>query len=365
MVKIPDVMSYARVATRILDKRGTPLHLIFFITNKCDFSCQHCFLIANGELNNKSRSILSLDEIEKITRSVPNLTALSLTGGEPFLRKDFRDIVMSFVRHTNLKSLTSVTNGVKLERILPQIEPILRDTELNIFITVSLDGSEAAHNEIRQKPNAYARSISTIRELKKLREKYPRFAVGVNSTYIGTNYADLMELYDDLEEVQPHYLTLNLMRGVDWQDRPPKLSTDDYRRLNARKNALMDRLDQTRTLIQIILRAKDEVMTELVANTYDQNASLFPCYGGQLFGVMKDNGDVFPCEQLSAPFGNVRTADYDFMRVWESGTAKAERQKIKAGKCHCTYECSMSPNILFNPKMYPQLGKAFIRQNLG
>ena len=52
-------------------------------------------------------------------------------------------------------------------------------------------------------------------------------------------------------------------------------------------------------------------------------------------------------------------------RARNVGAAKAERQKIKAGKCHCTYECSMSPNILFNPKMYPQLGKAFIRQNLG
>jgi len=75
----------------------------------------------------------------------------------------------------------------------------------------------------------------------------------VNSTYIGTNYADLMELYDDLEEVQPHYLTLNLMRGVDWQDRPPKLSTDDYCRLNARKNALMDRLDQSEGPVSVTI----------------------------------------------------------------------------------------------------------------
>jgi MoaA/NifB/PqqE/SkfB family radical SAM enzyme len=361
---IENVVSYAKVATRIVDKRGAPLHLIFFITNRCDFACQHCFLIANGELNNKSRNILTLEEIEKIARSVPNLAALSLTGGEPFLRKDYTDIVRCFLRYSELKSLTTVTNGVKLERILPKLEPVLQEKpELNVFITVSLDGSEQAHNIIRQKENAFSRSISTIRELRELRAKYPRFAVGVNSTYIGTNFSDLMRLYDVLEEVKPHYVTLNIMRGVDWKDRPGGLSTDEYRQLNERKNALMSRLDHQRTFLQKVLRAKDAVMTELIAETYNQNASMNACYGGQLIGVLKDNGEVFPCEQLSTPLGNVRENDHDFMRVWQSDVAQRERAMIKARQCHCTWECSMSPNVLFNPALYPRLAKAFIKQN--
>ena len=363
MGPIGTAVSYGKIATRVVNKNGAPLHLIFFITNLCDFACQHCFLIANGELNNKSRQMMTLDEIEQIARSVPNLAALSLTGGEPFLRKDYTDIVRCFLRHGNLKSLTSVTNGVDINRIVPRIEPLLHESDINVFITVSLDGSETAHNEIRRKPNAFARSIETIRELKKLKARHPQFAVGVNSTYIGTNFDDLMELYDVLEEVRPHYLTLNIMRGVDWQDRPQGLITDEYRRLNDRKNLLMSHLTDRRTFMQKVLRAKDAVMTELIAETYDSNSSLSPCYGGQLLGILKDNGEVFPCEQLSTPMGNVRDSDYDFMKVWESHQAKQERQMIRDRKCHCTYECSMSPNVLFNPALYPQLAKAFIKQN--
>jgi MoaA/NifB/PqqE/SkfB family radical SAM enzyme len=362
MTMLKQATTAVRLAGRVVNKDGAPLHLIFFVTNRCDFSCSHCFLIASGELNDKTHVLLSLDEIDKIARSVPNLVALSLTGGEPFLRADYSEIVRSFVRHTDLKSLTSVTNGVKADRILPHLERLLAETDLSIFITVSIDGSEHAHNVIRRKPDAFARSIETIRQLKKLRKRYPRFAVGVNSTYIGTNYSDLMELYDDLENVGPDYVTLNLMRGVHWQDRPEGLSTVEYRQLNARKNELMARLTDKRTLLQKVLRAKDAVMTELIANTYEQNRSLFPCYGGQLLGILKDDGEVYACEQLSTSFGNVRRYDYDFMEVWHAETAELERQRIRAHQCHCTYECSMSPNVLFNPSLYPRVVGAFMQQ---
>ena len=362
MSAIDTALSYAKLASRVANKRGGPLHLIFFVTNRCDLSCQHCFLIANGELNDKSRQLLSLEEIDNIARSVPNLVALSLTGGEPFLRRDYTDIVRAFLRHTDLKSLTSVTNGVKLDRILPHVETLLRESDLNIFLTVSLDGSEKAHNEIRRRKDGFARSIETIRELSKLRDRYPRFAVGVNSTYIGTNFHDLMELYDVLEDVRPHYATLNLMRGVDWQDRPAGLLTEEYRQLTVRKNELMAQADIKRTLLQKVLRAKDAVMTELIAQTYDRDESLYPCYGGQLLGVLKDNGDVFPCEQLSTPMGNVREADYDLMKVWQSHQAEKERELIRKRQCHCTYECAMAPNVLFNPRLYPKLAKAFVTQ---
>jgi MoaA/NifB/PqqE/SkfB family radical SAM enzyme len=113
-----------------------------------------------------------------------------------------------------------------------------------------------------------------------------------------------------------------------------------------------------------MVAAKDAVMTELIAETYDRHASLFPCYGGRLFGVLKDNGDVFPCEQLNGAFGNVREHDLDFMAVWRSAAADRERQDIVQGKCHCTYECVMAANVLFNPRFYPRLAAAALRTSI-
>lgn len=349
------VRDYARTARRVVHKGGGPLHLVFFITNRCDFHCQHCFLIAAGELNDKSRKLLTLDEIDRVARSVPDLVALSLTGGEPFLRRDYVEIVRRFVRHTRLKTLSTVSNGIDADRVLPHIEPILRETGLSFFLSISVDGDESTHNQVRQKENAFARTLESIRRLLPLREKYPHFSLGVNSTYLGTNYDDLMALYDVLEQLRPHYLTLNLLRGVVWTDRQEGLSMDQYRRLCQRKNEVMQQGRPPATLLQRVVRAKDQVMTDLLARTYQENRSLFPCYGGRLLAVLKDNGDVFPCEQLSTPMGNIRDYAGDLSRVWRSDAACRQRQFIIDRKCHCTYECVMSSNILFNPRVYPRL----------
>ena len=92
-----------------------------------------------------------------------------------------------------------------------------------------------------------------------------------------------------------------------------------------------------------------------MAKTYDQDRWIYPCYGGQLLGILKEDGSVLPCEQISTPFGNVRDTDYDLMACWNSDTAQKERKMIQDGQCHCTYECVMSSNVLFNPRYYPAL----------
>ena len=236
------------MAARIVRKDGLPLHLILFTTNRCDLACEHCFLIAANELNDKSSRILTLDEIRRLALSVPDLTALSLTE-------------------------------------------------------------------------------------------------------------DLMALYDVLEDVRPHFVTLNMMRGVDWTDRPADLDVDEYRKLNARKDRLVNGRDG-RTPLLSLFRAKDRVMTHLVAETCERNRSITPCYAGRLMGVIKDNGDVLACEQLSTPLGNLRDFDHDFARIWFGEAAETQRASIKARKCHCTHECVMSSNVLFNPAHYGRLLRA-------
>jgi len=349
------------MAGRVLRKNGPPLHLVFFITNRCDFRCRHCFLVANGQLNDKSRALLNLDEIEDVARSLPRLTALSLTGGEPFLRTDYAAIVDRFARHTDVRSISTVTNGVSSERIVPQLEQVLAENDLNFFLTFSLDGDAPTHDSVRQKPGSFGRTLSTIREVLALTRRFPRLAVGVNSTYIGTNSDALMALYDKLEEFPLDFVTLNMMRGVDWTDRIDGLRTEEYRRLSERKNRLIRDASRKGALLRRTMRATDRILTDLVADTHDSQASLFPCYGGRLLGVLKENGDVLACEQISERLGNVRETGYDFAAAWNTTTARARRRSIERGECHCTYECVMTSNILFNPRFHPRLALELIR----
>jgi radical SAM protein with 4Fe4S-binding SPASM domain len=100
------------------------------------------------------------------------------------------------------------------------------------------------------------------------------------------------------------------------------------------------------------------VRHNLIAKIVRANEYQIPCYGGNLGGAMFANGDVYSCELLiDRKLGNVRDAGYDFRKIWFSPEAEKSRQFIRESKCFCTYECFLTINILFNPRMMPSVLK--------
>jgi hypothetical protein len=70
------------------------------------------------------------------------------------------------------------------------------------------------------------------------------------------------------------------------------------------------------------------------------------------------NGDIYPCELLiDRKLGNVRDSGYDFKKIWYGKKADEARRFIRDTKCFCTYECFLTVNILFNPRMMPRILK--------
>ena len=75
---------------RLINKNGPPLHLTFFVTARCNAVCKHCFY--HDSLNKKFNE-LTLEEIDKFTKTMDPLLSLSITGGEPYIRDDIDKIV--------------------------------------------------------------------------------------------------------------------------------------------------------------------------------------------------------------------------------------------------------------------------------
>ena len=61
--------------------------------------CSHCFY--HDSLNKKFNE-LTVDELDKITKSMDPLLHLILTGGEPYLRHDLDQIVKNFYKNTRV-----------------------------------------------------------------------------------------------------------------------------------------------------------------------------------------------------------------------------------------------------------------------
>ncbi|MCR4378456.1 MAG: radical SAM protein [Rhodospirillales bacterium] len=117
----------------------SPLIVWLEATRKCNLQCSHCYIDAGRPRKNE----MSFDEI---TTALDDLKALGthsvvFAGGEPYLRKDFPDILeyaasLDFI-------LAVVTNGSYITR-----EVLARFPKENCRLTLSVDGIKA-HNTIR------------------------------------------------------------------------------------------------------------------------------------------------------------------------------------------------------------------------
>ncbi len=65
-------------------KAEEPQYLIFFVTDVCNAKCAMCFNPPADSIAKEKE--LSLEEIEKVAKSMKHLIQLTISGGEPFLR---------------------------------------------------------------------------------------------------------------------------------------------------------------------------------------------------------------------------------------------------------------------------------------
>ncbi len=297
-----------------------------------------------------------MPEIEKIAKSVPHLLALSLTGGEPFLRADLAEIASIFSRFTSIANLQIPTNGFltdKIVKISQEISECCRK-DMRIVVAVSLDDLEERHDAIRQVPGIWDKAIETIKQLKELEKQFSNFSVSSCITINRSNQERVGELMDFLKnELKVKDIGVNLIRSEVKDMSLKEVDIKYYDDVNSkiREDFLRGTYRQKKpSIIRRILSSRQYVGSRLISETYSQGRYITPCYAGSLLAILRENGDIYPCEMLNLKMGNLRDFDFNLKKLWHSGPAEEVRKKIKKMKCFCTYECAMTLNTLFNPR---------------
>ena len=121
-----------------------PYRALWEITWRCDLRCEHC-LVEGGT---PATEELSTEQALKLADDLAELgvSAVSLTGGEPFLRKDWRQIAARVRSHGMLLRFSANGHLLDEDRIKALVD---LDTE---SFSVSLDGIKATHDTIRHGP---------------------------------------------------------------------------------------------------------------------------------------------------------------------------------------------------------------------
>ncbi len=294
-----------------------------------------------------------------------NLLWLAFSGGEIYLRNDLAEIARTFHRNNKPSIMLFPTNGLLPDVIRTTTKEILRDCpESIIAVKLSLDGVGQRHDQVRDTPGSFERTMQTYDVLRPFLDRFANFELGVNTVFCSENQDEMDEIIDfvkGLEHVRTH--TISMVRGNLGDEGFKKIDHAKYFEAIMRlEQNLKDRSSQTyRFRGARIKAAQDILQRQLIYRTVQEKKRLIPCYAGRLNTVITETGDVFPCEILAGSFGNIRDYDYDMNKIVRSDTACKVIASIKNNECYCTHECYFMTNILFNPRLYPDLAREYFQ----
>lgn len=344
---------FAKRKERRLSELRTPTAVILYVTQRCNARCAHCFYWK--ELGEKVEE-LSLEDIRKLAGSFRHPISLSITGGEPSLRKDLYEIAEAFCTLNGCREISIATNGVFTDRIVETCEKVLAGLDIeSLGVQISLDGLEKTHNEIRRVP-AFEAAVDTTRRLTELAKRDGRLTVHVSCCIQKKNIGELREF---VEFMIPFGVPLQfaLIRGESFGtwNVPDGSSSGVDPRDKESPLVPVEQLDEFFGWLRERNERPDggfwspmqQDKIELSLRMLREQRKCIACYAGSIDSVIYANGDVALCE-LTKPVGNLSDFGMDIEALWRSPEADEMRKKIRA--CFCIHGCNLVTGLLFRPE---------------
>ncbi len=352
----PKTLNY-RLARMGLLKPVRPVTLTYSVTGACNSLCKTC---AIGEMCRKDpqrlKQDLTLDEIEKIFKSIGHVYFFNVSGGEPFLRKDLFEIVALACKYLTPRIVHVPTNAILSQRIYDDSKRILdflkQDfPQVQFSVKPSIDGVGDRHDEIRGVPGNFKKLEKTISLLKELEKDYPNFhlELGTVISQFNIHHLDEIENYVHSAGIQSYRNEIAEQREEFYNIGDPITpSGEDYERLMKRfKEKVKENIKGKKRLAQVT-EALRLTYYDIAVRIMKEKRQVIPCYAGISNVHLNYDGQLWPCCVLgyAKPLGNLRETGYDFDRIWFSERAKAVRTSIRNKECACPLANQAYSNIL-------------------
>lgn len=319
----------------------SPNRVVLDVTRRCNLRCRMCHTWrapSDGEL--------SLEEIDRLLRSLPRLVWLDVTGGEPFVRRDVAEVLARAIEvPPALQVLHFQTNGWATERIVETTAATRARREgIELIVTVSIDGPPAVHDAMRGREGAFARALATLRALWEL----PGVEVHVGTTITADNEDALDELGPLLLETLPDF------HARRWHLNWAQVSEHFYGNGHLAAAPRPDPGDRIRDLRR--RRGLPRGMVELMEQLYLLNLEPFlrgepsriPCQALRSTVFVSPEGELFPCHLYDRPLGSLR--EHDLSTLWRSSAVAEARRDIEDLACGgCFSACEAYPAMAGAP----------------
>ena len=318
----PQMSAYLHSRGRRL---GLPIAGTFELTARCNFRCPMCYVHQEGQ---QEQELTAAEWISLARQAVDRgMVFALLTGGEPFLRKDFFEIYDAMRRMglmVSINSNGSMLRGEILERLLEN--PPFR-------INISLYGGCRETYRTMCGRDAFDDVLQSIRALKE---------AGVD---VSLNLSITPFNCGDLDRIEAIARDLGVpVRATSYMYPPARLDGTGSKRLSAadaaRYKTEWDLLSLERqAFLQRAERMKALSCVEQKDCAVDMDAGVGCRAGGTSFWMTWD-GRMLPCGMM--PFPEARPLETGFDAAWEEIRARTKeiRTPAKCKSCEKREVCS-------------------------
>lgn len=291
-----------------------PLYVAWEVTHRCNARCLHCYSDSGPEAD-RSGDLTTREAHDLIDQlAAAGVLVLALSGGEPILRRDWRDLVSHAVEAGLRVNIGS--NGSTLTE-----DNVLDLARIGIHsVTVSLDSHRPeVHDRFRGTPGLFPRTVESIRRLVR---HGVRVVVGYTPTRL--NRADAAGVVTLAHRLGAN--AVNLSEYVPAGRGPLSLALPP---------------EELRSVLEewISLRSEYEGRMELI--WHDCRVGLLVpehdrhkyvgCGAGRLVARILPDGTVTPCVFLPTPIGSVR--ERPFREMWRDSVL-LRRFRQREGNVH-------------------------------
>ena len=277
------------------------------VTYRCNARCNMC---NRYKKPSKPEEEISIETIKKL----PPMYFTNITGGEPFIREDLKEIVRELYKKSD--RIVISTNGFFTDRIIDLCKEFP-----NIGIRISIEGLEETNNKIRGLDDGFNRGYTTLKKLVEMGMK----DVGFGMTVQDENAKDLVELYKLSDKMNMEFATASLHNSFYFVEAK-----------NIIKNRLMV-AKEFENLINELLKSKSPkkwfraYFNHGLINYIFGQKRLLPCDMAFDTFFIDPYGDVMPCNGTKDKevMGNLNESSWD--ELWNS--QKAEKVRLRVRKC--------------------------------
>ena len=301
----------------------------FHITGKCNLKCKHCYREeGNVEPLTYSDVIKVIEQYKDLLKkynkhhSIKKRGHINITGGEPFIRKDIKDILKYLGENSKLFSYGILSNGSYID---DEMIAVLKQTNVS-FVQLSIDGNREAHDYLR-KQGDYDRVFKTAKYLEKNGIK----------TYISftANKDNFRYLPKVAKECRKRKITKL------WSDRiVPIGGGGELKNLEITPDILPDYLKALKkaqgNFLTNLLYPKTQV-TMNRALQFFEGGNFYTCSAGDSLVTVDEFGNIMPCRRMPIICGNIFENTIESV-YFENETFKSLRNaKIPKECSYCIY----------------------------